>query len=140
MSAKPVAWSPVSKTGLLRGIREGLPTEEDIAIAEADGDSIRYFHASPPAEARALAIAEAARVGRDLYKGDGSRLNSYDEGWNDGVDATEQAIRALSPAPSVTEEWIEDRLENLDENGYTGNGQRLAILATLAALGVEVKS
>jgi hypothetical protein len=37
------AWSPVSKTGLLRGIREGKPTAEDLAIAEADGDSIRYY-------------------------------------------------------------------------------------------------
>lgn len=39
----PSAWSPVSKSGLLRGIRSGKPTAEDLAIAEADGDTIRYF-------------------------------------------------------------------------------------------------
>ena len=31
---------------------------------------------------------------RDLYRGDGGRLSSYDEGWNDGVEAAEKAIRA----------------------------------------------
>jgi hypothetical protein len=41
--SEPVAWSPVSKDGLLRGIRYGKPTEDDLLIAEADGDTIRYF-------------------------------------------------------------------------------------------------
>jgi hypothetical protein len=40
---KPSAWSPKSKTGLLRGIRYGQPTAEDKFIAEADGDTIVYF-------------------------------------------------------------------------------------------------
>ena len=40
----PNAWSPISKSGLLRGIRHGQPTAEDMAIAEADGDTIMYFY------------------------------------------------------------------------------------------------
>lgn len=44
---QPVAWSPMSKLGLLRGIRFGAPTEEDVAIAEYDGDTIRYFCDAP---------------------------------------------------------------------------------------------
>ena len=30
---------------------------------------------------------------KDLYRGDGGRLSSYDEGWNDGIEA---AMKALS--------------------------------------------
>lgn len=92
---------------------------------------------------RAMAIAECARVGRDLYKGDGSRLNSYDEGWNDGIDAAEQAIRALSSPPSVTAEWVNRRIEDAyDKTRGNNEGDALAedaVRATLAALGVEVK-
>lgn len=44
---EPSAWTPVSKSGLMRGIRAGKPTAEDLAIAEADGDSIQYFIAAP---------------------------------------------------------------------------------------------
>ena len=31
---------------------------------------------------------------KDLYRGDGGPLSSYDEGWNDGIEAAEKAIRA----------------------------------------------
>ena len=37
---------------------------------------------------------------RDLYRGDGGRLSSYDEGWNDGVDA---AVKVLYVAPNIDE-------------------------------------
>ena len=30
---------------------------------------------------------------KDLYRGDGGPLSSYDEGWNDGVEAAEKALR-----------------------------------------------
>lgn len=113
MSDEPVAWL----------------TAKPISVGEA----VAYH------QGRAMAIAEAARVGRDLYKGDGSRLNSYDEGWNDGIDAAEQAIRALSPAPSVTHQWIEDRAAEAFKSGFN-EPVSAAIFATLAALGVEVKS
>ena len=43
---KPDAWSPRSKTGLLRGIRSRMITNEDIAIAESDGDSVEYFYSA----------------------------------------------------------------------------------------------
>ena len=46
-SLVPVAWSPVSKTGLLRGIRYGTPSLDDLQIAEADGDTIKYFCEMP---------------------------------------------------------------------------------------------
>jgi hypothetical protein len=56
-SGQPVAWSPVSKTGLLRGVHYGQPTDEDLAIAESDGDTIRYFYdPQPSSDARAQAV------------------------------------------------------------------------------------
>lgn len=38
---------------------------------------------------------------RDLYRGDGGRLSSYDEGWNDGVEA---ASKAAQPSGYIIEE------------------------------------
>lgn len=103
------------------------------------------LYASSPTYA--MGVADATRAGGDLYRNDRSELISFDEGYNEAynegyneaVAECREAIRALSSPPSVSDEWIEDRLENLDENGYTGNGQRLAILATLAALGITVE-
>jgi len=43
----PVAWSLRSKTGLLRGINSGAPSEETIAIAAIDGDTIEYYALIP---------------------------------------------------------------------------------------------
>ena len=31
---------------------------------------------------------------RELYRGDGGPLNDYNQGWNDGVEAAEKALRA----------------------------------------------
>lgn len=95
------------------------------------------LYASSPAQARALAIQECARIGRDLYRGDGSRLSSCDEGYNEAVAEYRDAIRALSPAPSVSEEWVRERV---DETFGKNNAFRVedAVRATLAALGVEV--
>ena len=31
---------------------------------------------------------------RDLYRGDGGPLSDYEQGWNDGVEAAEKALRA----------------------------------------------
>ena len=44
---------------------------------------------------------------RDLYRGDGGRLSSYDEGWNDGVEAAEKAIRAENDARRGVEAYRE---------------------------------
>ena len=35
---------------------------------------------------------------RDLYRGDGGPLSSYDEGWNDGVEAAMKALSAENAA------------------------------------------
>lgn len=112
MRAEPVAWPDllkaaqeiVKRKAAWRPFIDGTPLENDIAVWMAE---FAQKYAQSPSVARAMAIAECARIGRDLYKGDGGRLNSYDEGWNDGIDAAEQAIRALSSPPSVSEEWVE---------------------------------
>jgi len=90
------------------------------------------------ASSYAMGVADAARVARDLYRGDGSRLSSYDEGYNEAVAEYRDAIRALSPAPSVTEEWVRDRVEETfgKNNAFRAED---AVRATLAELGVEVK-
>lgn len=95
------------------------------------------LYAQSPAAVRAAAIAECARVGRNLYKGDGGRLDAYDEGWNDGVEAAECAIRALSPRPTVNEAWINKVIEDADmkQTPWTAG---TAIRAALQSLGYEV--
>ena len=35
---------------------------------------------------------------KDLYRGDGGPLNDYNQGWNDGVEAAEKALRAGNAA------------------------------------------
>lgn len=48
---------------------------------------------------------------KDLYRGDGGRLSSYDEGWNDGIEAAEKAIRAEVEALRVDAEryrWLRE--------------------------------
>lgn len=138
MSAEPVAWM-TDKEPFRVVLAE---TKACMPSVAAESHCIPLYSESP-AQARAMAIAECARVGRDLYKGDGSRLNSYDEGWNDGIDAAEQAIRALSEKPSVTEEWVVERartavagIDTADDDVYIA--VRSAVRATLAALGIEV--
>jgi hypothetical protein len=72
---------------------------------------------------------------RELYRGDGGRLSSYDEGWNDGVEAAIKIRYPVVPT-SVTEEWT--------WKVATGDGLFRAedvhetVLATLAALNIEV--
>ena len=103
MSAEPVAWmtpgGDVSRS--LEWCKERCWPQ---------GERPTPLYSQSPAEARALAIAEAARVAMSLYNGS-DHLPSYDEGWNDGIDAAEQAIRALSSPPSVSEEWVRERVE-----------------------------
>ena len=48
---------------------------------------------------------------RDLYRGDGGPLNDYDQGWNDGVEAAEKALRAEVEALRVDAEryrWLRE--------------------------------
>lgn len=41
---------------------------------------------------------------RELYRGDGGRLSSYDEGWNDGVEAALSSL--YSPPSAISEEMV----------------------------------
>lgn len=60
------------------------------------------------AQARALAIAEAARIAaKHIREPDGSEFCA---GESLGAKQIEKEIRALSPAPSVTEEWFRERV------------------------------
>ena len=126
MSEKPVAWmtpgGDVSRS--LEWCKERCWPE---------GEQPTPLYSQSPAEARALAIAEAARIARGLYVGDGSRLNDNMQDYNDAIAEYESCIRALSSPPSVSEEWIMDVESKVYETGAD------PVRATLAALGVEVK-
>jgi hypothetical protein len=149
MSAKPVAW--IDRRDLADGEVVGAEfnmREYPVLLnayvrrtANKGLPALRFdipLYAESPAQARALAIQECARIGRDLYRGDGSRLSSCDEGYNEAVAEYRDAIRALSPAPSVTEEWVQQLATGESGIGYAD--RCMLVRATLAALGVEVKS
>ena len=129
---KPVAWEVEFGNGEVE-----LWSVNDHPSEPAFGEIVTALYAQSPSAVRAAAIAECARVGRNLYKGDGGRLNAYDEGWNDGVEAAERAIRALSPRPTVSEAWINKVIEDADmkQTPWTAG---TAIRAALQSLGYEV--
>ena len=137
--SEPVAWVIVWKIGSVDHIQwPACATKEeaqsDISMyGEGDRKDMRVIPLYAASPTYAMGVADAARVGRDLYKGDGSRLNSYDEGWNDALDAAEQAIRALSAPPSVTLDWVRKVADGVSSEGA-------AVLATLAALGISVEA
>lgn len=104
------------------------------------------LYASSPAQARALAIQEAARVCEEwgnakVAKWSGTELetNAKSRAW-DGLQYA-AAIRALSSPPSVTEEWVNARvLSVFDRRPKTAELEaRFAVRATLSALGVTVE-
>lgn len=78
----PSAWSPISKSGLLRGIRHGKPSDEDLAIAKADGDTIRYFYDSP-SETIPSAIRESADTARMDWLETQDMIGIHHEGYGD---------------------------------------------------------
>ena len=100
------------------------------------------LYASSPAQARALAIQEAARVcewgNAKVAKWSGTELetNAKSRAW-DGLQYA-AAIRALSSPPSVTQEWVRERVEETfgKNNAFRAED---AVLATLAALGIAVE-
>tara|TARA_R110000868_G_scaffold251914_3_gene508634 strand:+ start:727 stop:1152 length:426 start_codon:yes stop_codon:yes gene_type:complete len=101
------------------------------------------LYASSPAQARALAIQEAARVCEEwgnakVAKWSGTELetNAKSRAW-DGLQYA-AAIRALSSPPSVTQEWVRERVEETfgKNNAFRAED---AVLATLAALGIAVE-
>lgn len=94
-----------------------------------------HFSTESPAEVRALAIAECARaVGecRVLVTETDPVLVAKETS-----ESLAQQLRALSPAPSVTEEWVEKRLK--EAYSMPGPTPHAAVRATLAALGVKVE-
>lgn len=144
MSAKPVAWIDILVMQALSEMEVGpVPT---ILYKTRPYEKSAPLYASSPAQARALAIAEACQIIHGY-------INSYlAMGYGD-VSANSvrfdlehnilSAIRALSFAPSVTEEWIARCAlhDGLCIVGLPKHLDRCAqIRATLAALGVEVKS
>lgn len=89
-------------------------------------------------QVRALAIAEAARIAaKHIREPDGSEFCA---GESLGAKQIEKEIRALSTAPSVTEEWVwniattNGRFKQIDCEEEYG-----AVIDTLAALGVTVE-
>ena len=129
---KPVAWEVEFGNGEVE-----LWSVKDHPSEPAFGEIVTALYAQSYSAVRVAAIAECARVGRNLYKSDGGRLNAYDEGWNDGVEAAERAIRALSPRPTVSEAWINKVIEDADmkQTPWTAG---TAIRAALQSLGYEV--
>ena len=132
MSEKPVAW--ILETRGYSGPE--MPDEYDTHITMLDPKDERYtpLYVQSPSVARALAIAECARV-------IDAKIASYakDHAVPDAYECME-AVRALSPAPSVSEEWVRyvATSGNLFDKKNSGVAFE-AVRATLAALGVEVK-
>ena len=135
---EPVAWMDVGNFDALKGETNG--GIQCFLYRSRPYEKSAPLYAQSPAAVRAAAIAECARVGRNLYKGDGGRLDAYDEGWNDGVEAAECAIRALSPRPTVSEAEI---IKHADKNFMPDTPLNIycrdSIRAALQALGYEVK-
>lgn len=113
MSEKPVAW-----TNPLAAVR---------TIRACEGEAAAQLRLEDYAlSVRALAIAESIRacenIGKDIVC----------------PEECAEAIRALSSPPSVSEEWVDKRID--EALSATGNlGLRAAVRATLAALGVTVE-
>lgn len=123
MSEKPVAWmtpgGDVSRS--LEWCKERCWPE---------GEQPTPLYSQSPAEARALAIAECARMVE--------RWEATYDGAESDLSLLADDIRALSSPPSVSEEWVDKRID--EALSATGNlGLRAAVRATLAALGVTVE-
>ena len=129
---EPVAWMDVGNFDALKGETNG--GIQCFLDRSRPYEKSAPLYAQSPAAVRAAAIAECARVGRNLYKGDGGRLDAYDEGWNDGVEAAECAIRALSPRPTVSEAEI----AKVVYGSTLYHTQLEAVSAVLQSLGYEV--
>lgn len=132
MSAKSEAMSePVA---VRYGYREGshIVWAEHPFWGGRQPDITQPLYSQSPAEARALAIAECARVCEEIGK--------------DIVCPEEcaAAIRDLSAAPSVSEQWVEQRVREvlfnpIDPFKHVSPFAFAAVRATLAALGVTVE-
>jgi len=86
----------------------------------------------------AQGVADAARVCREIWQNAPNDRPEYRQNEiSHGCLACEQAIRALSSPPSVSEEWVEKIIDDAGMRPHPFSA-RIAIKAALAALGIEV--
>ena len=107
---KPVAWEVEFGNGEVE-----LWSVKDHSSEPAFGETVTALYSKSPSAVRTAAIAEAAKLVDHILREGGGTYGD--------------AIRALSPRPTVSEAWISKLAGEHDEN---------AIVATLAALGYEV--
>lgn len=131
MSAEPVAWiNPVS----MRTMSDAEKKNWEKTWPAQCLEFTTPLYSQSPAIARAMAIAECARVVHDealLYVGERAALP---------LTAAAVKIQLLSSPPSVSEEWVWNIANDVSmaspEECATVH---LAVRATLAALGVTVE-
>lgn len=97
MTAKPMAWIEHHKGGDNLNWEQSRPDDTPL-------------YASSPAQARALAIAEAARVCEQEAATFTIHNCTFPESYKRGAQLCADRVRALSPAPSVTEEWVQEQV------------------------------
>jgi len=135
MSAEPVAWPALLKAAqeiveskpTWKHFIDGTPLANDIAVWMAD---FAQEHAQSPSVARAMAIAECASMVE--------RWEATYDGADSDLSLLADDMRSLSPAPSVTEEWVAEIINSIP-GGVNSEDCYSVVRATLAALGVEVK-
>ena len=130
---KPVAWEVEFGNGEVE-----LWSVKDHSSEPAFGETVTALYSKSPSAVRAQAIAECLQIVQDEYVGDGRPLNCNQVERNNAVFQIDSRLSALSPRPTVSEEWIEAQLCKVADAGYEGNGQREAIRAALQSLGYEV--
>ncbi len=79
--------------------------------AEMSAEPISVGEAVAYQQGRAMAIAECARVVKEMRERMLGMAPAYAAGWKEACESAEATIRALSPAPSVSEEWVRERVE-----------------------------
>lgn len=138
MSEKPVAWVVAEEWKYFQKFGRAdvsLYNCQQESFCGKPYDSVALYSQSP-AEVRALAIAECARMVE--------RWEATYDGAESDLSLLADDIRALSPAPSVTQaqvdaiwETVRDKSKECDD---PSEAAMWGIRATLAVLGVEVKS
>lgn len=112
------------------------PVAEVDAYSEGFEDAMKRLQEYVE-QARAMAIAECARVAKERTHKAFATDDAFMEGRYDAASEIEAAIRALSSPPIVSEEWVE---KIAIEYSPTFSGIAMdAIKAALAALGVQIK-
>ena len=139
MSEKPVAWRfMVDGTWFVASTLEACTKNLAGIVPTTEPEPL---YSQSPAEARALAIAECiTRLSENRVPPKFSESSDWVDGYNDGISDGIDRLRALSPAPSVSEKWVRyvATSGNLFDKKNSGVAFE-AVRATLAALGVTVE-